>query len=320
MNKPGAEQQIIMIVENIQKIGSISATADVLFMSQPAISKIISRQESQLNVELIDHSRHPLNLTPSGVYYLRYIKKLVRSYQTLTQNLLLISKTVIGKMKIGINPSLAQWLLPLFLPQFHINYPEVKLEVIEHESNEMEHSIDSGRIDIYIGINPPLFNNLCYNSILTVGGAVAISNVLIEKEYGSIPKAKIENVAPIINNIGLITESDGSGFQRVVNSYFTRYQIKPNVVLTVNNIATAINLVNAGLGVTIVPDSFAKRRPLSEGKSYVYIDPRTFQCEIKIVYNQKIPLSEVARLLIDHTIETFNTVPSLDFHKPLDRG
>ncbi|WP_301554153.1 hypothetical protein [Pediococcus ethanolidurans] len=43
MNKPGAEQQIIMIVENIQKIGSISATADVLFMSQPAISKITSR-------------------------------------------------------------------------------------------------------------------------------------------------------------------------------------------------------------------------------------------------------------------------------------
>ncbi|GAX04182.1 LysR family transcriptional regulator [Secundilactobacillus pentosiphilus] len=289
------EKQMIQVLEAVSKYGNISVVAQQLFMTQPTVSKLIRNQERQYGVDLIDRTQHPLKLTYAGDYYLTQIKQLVQSYQVMSHEMSQFADNQIGYLTIGVNPSLAQFVLPLLLPSFHRRFPQIKIRLIEQSSAEMEGAVISQKLDLYIGITPTYSPQLGYQRLYTDNGTLILPTASLSPE--ELPTEPVADISPLVNGRDFIIETDTSGFQRLVNSYLTKYQVTPNIVLRTANIDTAANLTVGGLGATLIPTS-ALTPLIRQRVQMVNLSPTAFQCDISIAYSTQHPRSNQAQEFI----------------------
>jgi len=173
------EKQMIKVLEAITKYGNISMVADQLFMTQPTVSKLIRNQEHQYGVDLIDRTQHPIKLTYAGEYYLAQVKQLVQSYQVMNHEIQQFANNQVGRLTIGVNPSLAQTILPSLLPPFHQRFPQIEIRLIENTSAEMENAVINQELDLYLGITPAYNSQLSYKRLYTDNGTLLLPRSLI---------------------------------------------------------------------------------------------------------------------------------------------
>ena len=136
-------QYFLAIVE----YGGLTRAAEALYISQPSLSKYLSRLEANLGVELFDHSASPLKLTYAGERYYDYVKRLQLMEQRLTREFEDIRADDSGEIRLGI----AQWrgaiLLPRLLPRFHKVYPRVDVSITEGRASQVETALTQGKLD-----------------------------------------------------------------------------------------------------------------------------------------------------------------------------
>ncbi|MFC6254729.1 LysR family transcriptional regulator [Secundilactobacillus hailunensis] len=299
------ERQMIQLLEAVTKYGNISTVADRLFMTQPTVSKLIRNQERQYGVNLIDRTQHPLKLTYAGEYYLAQIKQLVQFYQAMSHGIQQFANNQVGRLTIGVNPSLAQIILPPLLPSFHQRFPQIEIRLIENTSAEMENAVINQELDLYLGITPAYNSQLSYKRLYTDNGTLLLPQSLITSQ--KLPANAIADISPLVNGRDFITETDTSGFQRFINSYLTKYHITPNIVLRTANINTAAQLAIGGLGATIIPTSALS--PLIKQNIYtVDLLPTVFQCDVSIAFPTQHPCSRQAQGFIELAQRQFQTI------------
>ena len=97
----------------IAEEGNISSAARKLFVSQPSLSQYLKRLETNLGVELFDHTRYPLQLTYAGERYLAYVQDLFNLDRRMQQEFSDITQNRRGKIRLGI----AYWRGSNVLPQ-----------------------------------------------------------------------------------------------------------------------------------------------------------------------------------------------------------
>lgn len=296
------ERQMIQILEAIQAYGNVSQAAEALFMTQPTVSKIIRNQEKQYGISFLDRTEHPLKLTYAGEFYLDRVRKLVADYQTMTHDLSNFADNRVGRLTIGVNQSLAQVVLPAVLPEFHRRYPQIQVQLSEKTSATMEEEVLNQELDLYVGITPAYNERLHYQRLYTDGGAL-----LLPKQWAveHVPEEQLD-ISPLINGKDFVVETERTGFQRIVNSYLTKYNVRPNIVLRTANITTAMSLTAGGMGATIAPQS-ALTPELLARTLVIKLTPTALQCDIAIVYNNQNEPTKQAQSFIDLATRIFET-------------
>ncbi len=288
-----SHQQMIRILEAIQHSGSFSKAADQLYLTQPTLSKRIRIVEKQYDVELVNRHQHPLTLSPAGSYYLAKLKTIVQDYQTMSNRLFQLSKTTHQTLRIGVNESLAQLVLPPVLTAYHQQFPTVAFELIEQTSEQMEAALLTEKLDFYIGVTPaynPLINQI--NLYSDTG-----SLVLPKSAERTASHQPITDISALITNYDVITETPASGFQRIVTSYFTKYHIKPNVIVQTANLTTALHLAAGGLGATVVPATLLTRT-ISKSATIIPIKSSAMNFQISLSRNTQVPLTAEMKAFI----------------------
>ncbi|KGO31595.1 hypothetical protein Q757_06275, partial [Oenococcus alcoholitolerans] len=245
------EKQLISILEAVEKYGSISKAADKLYMTQPAISKTIAKYENEYSLKFLDRCQHPIKLTAAGHFFLQRSREIYESYQELTAGLLHFVSSDTAKISIGINQSLAEIILPKILPDFYRMNPSVSIDILEKSSSESEASLLDQEIDLSIGIEPVYNPQLADFKIASESALLVVADG--KGKYHQ--ERTFEDISPYIDPKGMIIEDDSSAFQRLVSSYFSRYNIKTRIITKTANITTAFRLAGVGIGSTIIPFS-----------------------------------------------------------------
>ena len=128
--------------------GGLTRAAEALYISQPALSKYLSRLERNLGVALFDHSSSPLKLSYAGRRYYEYVKRIQAMDRQLHHELTSIRSDESGEIRVGI----AQWrgsmLLPVLIPAFQKKYPHISIEVEEGRAMQIETALLQGRVDL----------------------------------------------------------------------------------------------------------------------------------------------------------------------------
>lgn len=290
------ERQLVDILTEISHTGSVSRTAANLFMTQPTVSKLIRSQEKQYGVALIDRAQHPLRLTYAGEYYLDQMQQLIRSYQNVSNNLKGYAGTTVGRVTIGVNPSLARVVLPQLLPEFHRRFPQIQIRLFEQSASNMAQAVLNGDIDLNIGTARTYDESLEHQRLFTDGAALVIPVRLLPENFDATHPGK---VATLINGQDFIEETDDSGFQRMVTSYLTQTESDPNVVLRTPNLTTALQLASAGLGATIVPASLLAEQTVEADTQIVPLPIPEFQADVAITYKTAAQLNEAATEILN---------------------
>ncbi|MCI1985138.1 MAG: LysR family transcriptional regulator [Lactobacillus sp.] len=301
------ETQLIQILESLARTGNISQTGSELSLSQPTVSKLIRTQEKAYGVDFVDRSTHPLKLTYAGEYYLNKIRGIAQAYQTLGNNLSTYAADKHGRISLGINPSLAQVILPQILPQYHLRYPQIEVQLRERDSLALQQNVQNGDLDLYIGVTPAYNEALAYQHLYSDSGALVLPERLFPQ---TLPTKPLVDISPLVNGKDFILETSESDFQRTVDGYLTKYNISPNVVLQTANLTTACILATAGLGATIIPLSMPAHYLHDAPVTTLPLSPSVFQTEVKIAYNRERQLSAPVQAFIEMAIAAFDD-PSL---------
>ena len=124
------------------------------YVTQPTLSMQIHKLEDELGVKIFDRSKQPVLPTEPGFDIIDHARKILAERDLLTEMLAAKKGVVNGELKIGVIPTLAPYLLPLFIPAFTKKYPNVKLVINELTTDVVISRLREGRIDAGVLVTP----------------------------------------------------------------------------------------------------------------------------------------------------------------------
>lgn len=128
--------------------------AEACFVTQPTLSMQIQKLEDQLGVILFDRSKHPVVPTEIGKRIIEQARKVITESKRVTEIITEEKDEIAGELHVGIIPTLAPYLLPLFVKDFVDKYPNVQLHVEELITDQVLQKLSADVLDIGIIVTP----------------------------------------------------------------------------------------------------------------------------------------------------------------------
>ncbi len=124
------------------------------YVTQPTLSMQLHKLEEELGIRIFDRSKQPVIPTAVGTEVIAYARKIIEERNSLSDFLQLKKGVLAGELKVAIIPTLAPYLLPLFIPSFTKKYPLIKLIINEMTTDTIISRLREGRIDTGILVTP----------------------------------------------------------------------------------------------------------------------------------------------------------------------
>ena len=134
----------------IAEAGSLTRAAEILYVSQPSLSQYLRRLESELGVELFNHRTSPLKLTYTGERYYESVKQMMRLEENIKKEFQDIKNQESGCLRLGVAFWRGACLLPDIFPEFHRQYPGIRIELMEDHSDKLALALMNGKLDIAV--------------------------------------------------------------------------------------------------------------------------------------------------------------------------
>jgi LysR family transcriptional regulator, hydrogen peroxide-inducible genes activator len=186
-------QQLEYIIA-VDKYRHFGQAAEACFVTQPTLSAQVSKLERELEVILFDRSKMPVIPTETGDMLIAQAKRVVMESKAIFEMVSKLKGDVGGALKLGIIPTLAPYLLPLFIKGFIEKYPNIRLRVQEMVTEDIIKRLKNDELDLGIVVTPidesgieekPIFYEkffayLSKNHLLLKKERVTISDILGE--------------------------------------------------------------------------------------------------------------------------------------------
>lgn len=155
------------------------------FVTQPTLSMQVQKLEEELGLKIFDRSKQPVIPTEAGKEVIDQARKILAEKGTIQEIVQSRKGLLTGELRIGIIPTLAPYLLPLFVQGFTAKYPQIKLIVNELTTELVVARLREGRIDVGILVTPLQENGirehvLFYEELLVY---VSRKNAAYKKTY-----------------------------------------------------------------------------------------------------------------------------------------
>ncbi|BCJ86755.1 selenium metabolism-associated LysR family transcriptional regulator [Effusibacillus dendaii] len=230
----------MMVVEH----KNFSVVAELLDVSQPAVSKQIKTLEEELGVVLLH--RESIEPTEAGRFVYQKGKELMRDWQQLVDECRSMQGELSGLLRIGTSTIPGSYLLPAFFGEFRKRYPRVEFRISVNSSEEVLHLLRDGKLEIgIVGVEPK--------------GDPFVSHLIGEDHMVMIGPADSDEVDGFgdIKNLPFIFRQSGSGTWEAAKEALQKWGGSVDElrsVAEVDSTEAVISMVEAGIGYSIISD------------------------------------------------------------------
>lgn len=237
-------EYLIAVVNN----GSFSAAAERCFVTQPSLSTQIKNLEEELGVVILNRNEKPITTTKAGEVIVEQALKALAECYAIKERVDEMSSKTKGSLVLAVIPTISPYILHKFVPQFAKSNPNVKLEIREMYTHQIEAGLRKGVVDIGLlagGITSPshIKEERLYDDKLYL--YVAKSNPLYGKR-----EVKIED----INTDELLLLPDGHCLRtQVLNLCEGRVAHSGHVFFESGSLDTITRMVDSSGALTIIP-------------------------------------------------------------------
>ena len=224
---------------------NISAAARRMHMTQPALSRHIRGLEEDLGLTLIKRGARSISLTREGEVVAREGKKVLRSVEASLERMRL---EIDGStLRVGFAPSLAKGFLGLALDRFAQIHPEVRIELLDRTSVEMEAGIVDGSLDVMVSARNEEAEGVRWEVLEKDDWRVVLSrrHPLAKKQVLAAGDLDGERLLHF-------SKADYPGYWRAVTSYFGEQGINAKVAGQFDGATSLMTALEGGLGVALV--------------------------------------------------------------------
>ena len=242
-------QQLEYIVA-VDKYRHFLKASEACFVTQATLSAMIKKLEEELNIIIFDRSKFPVQATVVGASIIEQAKMVLSEKQKIIDIVHDNTNNISGEIKMGIIPTLAPYLLPLFLSKVVKKYPEIKLTISELTTEEIKKQLKHNDLDVGILATPLADDDLketilFYESFLFYSNA---GNKLLKNKL--IAAADIDPADILLMNEGHCLRT------QVLNICDMKKSISGNVKVNYQSgsVETLKQMVKINLGSTILPE------------------------------------------------------------------
>jgi DNA-binding transcriptional LysR family regulator len=226
---------------------SFSRAAEVLFITQPAVSKRIAALEQELNSTLFDRIGRVIELTQAGKTLLPRAHQILDDIKAARIAVDNLSATVAGKLSIGISHHISMYRMPDVLRDFVQRYPQVELDIRFLGSEEASNAVEQGYLEFALITLPEVTpDNLRMATVwrdpLTI--VTATDHPLAERQGAGIRE--------LVEYSAILPTADTVTHQLVAQAFLAQgHEI--SVGMETNTLDTIKMMVSIGLGWSVLP-------------------------------------------------------------------
>ncbi len=269
--------------EALARHGHFGRAADAAAISQPALSMQIKELEESLGTELFERGAREVRLTSFGEAFAQRVRDILRSVDELDDLARASRERLVGRLRVGVIPTIAPYLLPTLIGQLTGAYEGLDIHVRETLTSKLIEELAAGRIDTAIVALP-----ISEPSLTEVP--------LFEEDFVLVrPKADAAKPVPSreqLSALRLLLLEEGHCFRDQALSFCSISTPRPRELLDGSSLATLVQMVSAGIGVTLIPEMAVavetRAAPVSVAR---FRSPRPSRT-IGMVWRKTNPLSE----------------------------
>jgi LysR family hydrogen peroxide-inducible transcriptional activator len=268
---------------------SFSKAADFCCVSQPSLSMQVQKLEDELNMTLFNRKAKPLQPTLEA----RDILAKARAILNESNSILSLSKgwanQVSGFVSIGVIPTIAPYLMPKFLADFQLKFPELSISISETTTDTIKKGIQDGKIDIGILVTPLLDNlveiPLYYEELFLY------SNVW--EDNGAKLKSTLDPTKLWLLEEGHCLSSQVNSICNLPSGTF----LGNKMTYQTGSMETIVRLADQGFGQTIIPQMFVDYLdPKLKEKVYTLPEPKPVR-EVALVHSHSYSRKAIIKAL-----------------------
>ncbi|MGI4736232.1 MAG: LysR family transcriptional regulator [Janthinobacterium lividum] len=226
-------------------------TAEQLHMTQSSLSRQMQRLEAELGFRLFERTQRVVRLTAAGKFFQQEWQRLLPEVEAVQRQAQQVSTGQVGSLRIGHIGAVAYGWLPRLLTAFTPRYPLLHIELSEVMATEFEQRLLTYQLDIGIRREPTQHPTLASQH------AFSEPLVLVVPTDHPLDAHTFTSLASLRDERFVLPRLDGSSpYVQHLQALFAQYGYQPRMHLTSEFGATLLNLVVAGLGLSVLPKSY----------------------------------------------------------------
>ena len=277
-----------------------ATAAEHCFVTQPTLSMQIHKLEEEFGVQVFDRTKQPIIPTDIGKKIIEQSRIVIRESGRVHDIISSEMNEISGEFRVGIIPTVAPYLIPLFLKRFREKYPKVELVIDEIQTNQIIDKLDKDLLDVGILATPLKVEKftelpLYYEPLLAY---IHDSHKLIESKELSSDDLSMDE---------MLLLDEGNCFRDqtlLLCNKFKENVKRQHIHFESGNLETLKKLVNQEMGVSVLPslmvNEFKQAEELRRVKPFK-IEPRR---EISMIYGQCYLKKHIIDVLVEEIKES----------------
>lgn len=289
----------------VAQTGSFTKTADMLLLSQSAISQHIKGLETGLGVTLFERSRSGTKLTATGEIFLSYVQQILDLTIQAENAVTDVSNLEKGQLSLGATIVAGSYLLPTWIREFRQQYPNLHISLQTATAAPILAALCTRRITLAIveGVIPEkeILAHLVLQEVQQV--------LLIGRNHPWKGRSKVS--IEELHGQSLIMRSAESQTRQWLDSLFVKYNVSPKVVLEFDKPETIKHSVIDGRCATFLPMCMVPRELKNGDLSTLVVPEIQHKRSLKLVWLKKRPFSAIDRAFIASLTKTYPHLQAL---------
>ncbi len=235
----------------VAKAGNISKASKALMISQPAISKSISKLEEELGVRLFSRNSRGVMLTSEGEILFEHVADAFGFIERGEDEIRKLREFNIGHLRIGGSTTLCKYLLIPYLKEYLKLYPHMKISITNQESLSTIKEIEEKKLDVGAVVLTNVKNSIRFLKIMDVEDIFVCT-----PEYLKNLRLIEGNDADILSSANIMLLNSDNISRKHIDEYFRVQGIVPRRMLEISTMDLLIEFAKIGLGVAAVIKEF----------------------------------------------------------------
>ncbi|MQY07522.1 putative hydrogen peroxide-inducible genes activator [Actinomadura sp. RB68] len=215
-------------------------------MSQPALSGAVAALEETLGAQLVERTTRKVLLTPAGERVARRAEAVIAEIDRMVDEVHAVKGVLAGPLRVGVIPTVAPYLLPAVLPRLAADFPELELSVHEEQTEQITAELLAGRLDVVLLALP-----------VPAPGVAELP--LYDEDFVLVAPAGAGLAGPldrdVLNDLDVILLNEGHCLRDQALDVCRQVGARAAAATYATSLATLVQLVSGGLGVTLVPET-----------------------------------------------------------------
>jgi DNA-binding transcriptional LysR family regulator len=269
------------------RIGNISKAAQVLYVSQPALTRQIQELEEELGCKLLNRNARGLSLTESGYVFQVRAQEILNLAEQAKKEISETSEYLRGIIRIGCVESAASAFLSSFIRRIRDKYPHVQYEIYSADGDDLRYALDENKLDLAFLLEP--VEAAKYQKVdvpVKDRWGVVVRDDYLPPNETYVTAAEVGNMPLILPRRYIVVDE--------ISAWFAKDSGGLNVVAYHNLPSNALMLVRSGVGSLVcVEGSFINRG--MPGVKFLPVQPDIYSAHV-LVRKKNRPLSRAAEI------------------------